>query len=244
LSYEVTKHIKGNAYRYRVEAARNGETGRAGAHWTYLGKLAGGELVEPARAGVRRRLRAEIVAMVATLLESRDAARVTVGVIGFHAGISSGTFYRHFSDRYEALGAALALLCDRCFGDLPSLAGPLGTREAERGRMNGWFEALHRAALRGRAFRWFLTSADHDKLETIVQRTPMHNDPRKLLARYFAALQAEGLARFDDPDALAHGIVTWHSTVLRDMALHGDAETHAAARWAEVFPVIERAVFG
>jgi AcrR family transcriptional regulator len=244
LAYEVTKRIKGHEYRYRVEPARNAETGRSGTRWTYLGKVADGELIKPARAGIRRLLRNEIVAVIANLLESRDASRVTVGVISYHAGISPGTFYRHFSDRDAAFGAALAFLCDECFGALPSLDGPAGTAAEERRRLSGWFEALHRAALRGRALRWFLTAPDHDKLEAVVQRTTLRNDPRALLARYFRELDAAGLARIADPPALAHGVMTLHSSILRDMALHGDAEPDAALRWAEVFPVFERAIFG
>lgn len=244
MAYEVTKNIKGHEYRYRVEPARNAETGRTGTRWTYLGKVSGGELIKPARSGIRRLMRNEIVAVIANLLESRDASRVTVGVISYHAGISPGTFYRHFTDRDAAFGAALTLLCDECFGALPALDAPLATAGDERRRLNGWFEALHRAALRGRAFRWFLTSPDHDKLEAIVQRSALRNDPRALLARYFRELDAAGLARIADPPALAHGVMTLQSSVLRDMALHGDGEADAALRWAEVFPVIERAIFG
>jgi AcrR family transcriptional regulator len=243
LAYEVTKRIKGHEYRYRVEPARNEETGRAGTRWTYLGKVAGGELIKPSRAGVRRLRRSEIVAVIASLLEARDASRVTVGVISYHAGISPGTFYRHFSDRDAAFGAALTYLCDECFGALPRLEPPVGTAADERRRLSGWFEGFHRAALRGRAFRWFLTAPEHDKLESIVQRSTLRHDPRALLARYFADLQTAGLARIADAGALAHSVVTLHSSVLRDMALHGDGEGEAALRWAEVFPVIERAIF-
>jgi AcrR family transcriptional regulator len=149
MAYEVTKRIKGHEYRYRVEPARDAATGRAGTRWTYLGKVAEGELVQPARSGLRRLQRDEIVAVIAGLLESRDASRVTVGVISYHAGISSGTFYRHFADRDAALGAALALLCDRCFGKLPALDPPVGSLDDERRRLHTWFAALHKATLRG-----------------------------------------------------------------------------------------------
>jgi AcrR family transcriptional regulator len=243
LSYEVTKRIKGRDYRYRVESARDPESGRAGTRWIYLGKLENGALVAPVRSVSRRVTHDEIVAVTAKLLESRDASRVTVSVIAHHAGISPGTFYRHFDDRDAAFSAALTALCEQCFDALPALDPPAGTDADERRRLNGWFEALHQAALRGRAFRWFLTSAGHDKLEIALASTTLRIDPRALLAKYFRTLHDAGLARIGDAETLANGILRLHAAMVRDMALHGVAEAGAAERWAAVFPVIERAVF-
>jgi AcrR family transcriptional regulator len=243
LAYEVTKRIKGRDYRYRVESARNPETGRAGTRWTYLGKVEGGELIAPARSGSRRVTHDEIVAITAKLLESRDASRVTVAVITHHAGISPGTFYRHFPDRDAAFTAALTVLCERCIADLPALEPPIGTIDAERARLNGWFEALHHTVLRGRALRWFLMTSGHDKIETAIRNTTLRIDPRALLAGYFRALERAGLARIGDVEVLANGVMRLHASIVREMALHGDFETGASTRWAEVFPVIERAVF-
>jgi AcrR family transcriptional regulator len=232
MPYEVTKRIKGRDYRYRVEATR----------WTYLGRVTAGDVLAPARHAPRRVSRDEIVAITAKLIESRDVSRVTVGVIAQHAGIAPGTFYRHFDDRDAVLGEAIALLADRALRGLPSLAAPIGTLEAERARLNRWFEGVHAAVLRGRAFRWFLTSTSHDKLVETIRRTSVHGEPRDVLAAYFAALDAAGLARIPDPPTLAAGMMTMHASIVRDMALHDDAD--AAARWAVIFPVIERAVFG
>jgi len=243
LSYEVTKCIKGRDYRYRVESARDPETGRAGTRWVYLGKLENGELVLPVRSVSRRVTHDEIVAVTAKLLESRDASRVTVSVIAHHAGISPGTFYRHFDDRDAAFSAALATLCERCFDELPPLDPPARSDAEERARLNGWFEALYQATLRGRAFRWFLTSPGHDKLEATLAAATLRTDPSKLLATYFRTLHDAGLARIADAESLANGIIRLHLSIVRDMALHGDAEARAAERWAAVFPVIERAVF-
>jgi hypothetical protein len=113
MSYEVTKRIKGRDYRYRVESAQHPETGRAATRWTYLGKLEDGELIAPTRSVAKRVTHDEIVAVTAKLLETRDASRVTVSVITHHAGISPGTFYRHFADRDAAFGAALTALCEQ-----------------------------------------------------------------------------------------------------------------------------------
>jgi AcrR family transcriptional regulator len=244
VAYQVTKRIKGRDYRYRVERAGDPGTGRAGLRWTYLGKVEDGVLVAPARSANRRVTHAEIVAVTAKLLEAREASRVTVAVIAHHAGISPGTFYRHFADRESALAAALTALCERCFADLPALDAPLGTREAERGRLSGWFEALQRAVLRGRAFRWFLTTTAHGKLEAALREAAFQADPRVFLADYFRRLDDAGLAHIGQPVDLANAMMRLHASVVRDMALHHASEDAAAEHWAAVFPVIGRAVFG
>jgi AcrR family transcriptional regulator len=241
VAYEVTKRIKGHDYRYRVESTRDPETGRGATRWIYLGKLEDGRVVAPARTAPRRVTNDEIVAVTAHLIEARDASRVTVAVIAHHAGISPGTFYRHFSDRDSALAAAIAYLSDRVLAALPSLDVPIGTFADERARLNRWFEGLNDAVLHGRAFRWFLTSPAHDRLAENVRYTPGHVDARALLAAYFRRLDEAGLARIDDVAALAHGLMTLHWPIVRDIAQHDDAD--AAARWAGIFPVIERAVF-
>jgi AcrR family transcriptional regulator len=243
VSYEVTKRIKGRDYRYRVESARHPETGRAATRWTYLGKLEDGELIAPARSVARRVTHDEIVAVTAKLLETRHASRVTVSVITQHAGISPGTFYRHFPDRDAAFGAALIALCEQCFDDLPALDPPVRSLEDERRRLNAWFEALHRAILRGRALRWFLTTPGHDKFAALIRQGELRVDPSALLATYFHLLHDAGLARIDDAQAVANGIMRLNASIVRDMALHNDLEAEAVARWSEVFPVIDRAVF-
>jgi AcrR family transcriptional regulator len=243
VSYEVTKRIKGRDYRYRVESARHPETGRAATRWTYLGKLEDGELIAPARSVARRVTHDEIVAVTAKLLETRDASRVTVSVITHHAGISPGTFYRHFPDRDAAFGAALTVLCEQCFDDLPALDPPVESLDGERVRLNRWFEALHQGVLRGRALRWFLTTAGHDKFEALIRGSALRIDPRTLLTGYFRMLHDAGLARISDAETLANGVMRLNASIVRDMALHNDLEAGATERWAEVFPVIERAVF-
>jgi AcrR family transcriptional regulator len=234
VSYEVTKRIKGRDYRYRVE--------NAGRRWTYLGKLEGGELIAPVRSAGRRVTHDEIVAVTAKLLDARDASRVTVSVITQHAGISPGTFYRHFADRDAAFGAALTALCEQCFDALPALDPPVTTLEGERLRLNGWFEALHDSVLRGRALRWFLTTSGHDKFEALIRQSTLRADPRASLSGYFRLLHGAGLARIEDAERLANGVMRLTASIIRDMALR-DAEDNLTARWAEVFPVIERAVF-
>ncbi len=242
MAYEVTKRIKGRDYRYRVESRTNPETGRPASHWTYLGKLEDGQLIAPARPVAHRVTRDEIVAITAKLLETRAASRVTVAVIAHHAGISPGTFYRHFADRDAAFGAALATLAEQCVDELPALDAPVGTRDAERARFGDWFTSLHQAVVRGRAFRWFMTAGGTDKFEAAIVQS-QRIDPRALLAGYFRTLEAAGITRIGDADVLANGVLRLHAAVVRDIVLNGEADAGATGRWAEVFPVIERAVF-
>ena len=242
MAYEVTKRIKGREYRYRVEGVRDPATGRTRAHWHYLGRLDGDGVVSPARPNAPRVTRDELVAVTAKLLQTRDASRVTVSVIAHHAGVSSGTFYRHFHDRRSALSAAVAHLCEALLRDLPSLEGRIGSLAAERGRLFDWFTALYGAALHGRALRWFLTRADRELVKATVDGAAIADEPRRVLAAYLGRLHASGLAQIEDPEMLAAGLLRLHVSVLRDMALAEDAG-EAALRWTEVFPVIERAVF-
>ncbi len=242
LAYEVTKQIKGRDYRYRVEGVHDPSTGRTRTHWQYLGRIDGEELIAPARPQTARVTRDEIIEATARLLESRDASRVTVSVIAQRAGVSAGTFYRHFGDRRNALGAAVAYLCDGIVRELPSLAGPIGTRDAERARLDAWFSTLHRAVLHGRAFRWFLTAADEETYRVAADASPLASDLQRRLAAYLRGLHASACAHIADPDALAAALLRIHLSFVRDLARTGD-EGDASSRWSEVFPVIERAVF-
>ena len=241
MAYEVTKKIKGRDYRYRVEGVRDPATGRTRTRWQYLGRLDGEDLIAPARVSAPRVTRDELVAVTAKLLETRDASRVTVSVIAHHAGVSSGTFYRHFHDRRSALSAAVAHVIEDLLHELPSLEGDIGTRAAERDRLFAWFSSLQGAALHGRALRWFLTQADRE-ITKAMGDSAVADEPRRILAAYLQRLHRSGRARIDDPDALATALVRMHFSVVRDMAFSDDA-ADAASRWAAVFPVIERAVF-
>jgi hypothetical protein len=101
---------------------------------------------------------------------------------------------------------------------------------------------LHQAVVSGRAFRWFISAGGSDKFENEIAQS-LRIDPRALLARYFRRLEAAGVTRIGDADALAYGVLRLHAAVARDIVLNGDAEAGPSGRWAEVFPVIERAVF-
>ncbi len=213
MAYEVTKQIKGRDYRYRVEGIHDPATGRTRTHWQYLGRIDGDDVIAPARPHVARVTRDEIVEATARLLESRNA-----------------------------LGAAVAYLCDGIVRKLPSLAGPIGTRDEERARLDAWFSTLHRAVLHGRAFRWFLTDADEETYRVAADASPLANDLQRRLAAYLRGLHVSACAHIADPDALAAALLRIHLSFVRDLARTGD-ESDASSRWSEVFPVIERAVF-
>ena len=242
MAYEVTKQIKGREYRYRVEGVRDPATGRTRTQWRYLGRLDGDDVIAPARVQTSRVTRDDIVAATAWLLESRDASRVTVSVIAQRAGVSAGTFYRHFGDRRSALGAAVAHLCDGIVRDLPSLGGPIGARETERDRLFAWFAALHRTVLNGRAIRWLFTAAGRETYKAAADASPIAGDLQRTLAGYLRRLHASGCANINDPEALAAALLRLHLSFVRELASTDDAE-EARSRWKEVFPVIERAVF-
>ncbi len=242
MSYEVTKRIKGHDYRYRVEGVRDPETGRTRSHWQYLGRLEGDDVIAPARVATRRVTRDELVAVTARLLETREASRVTVSVIAHRAGVSSGTFYRHFHDRRSALGAAVAYLGDALLAQLPPLGGRLASYDDERERLAGWFASLNRATLDGRALRWFLTQADEATQKVVEDGFSVVDDLRRLLREYLERLNAHERAHIADPDALAAALLRLHLSVVRDQASIDDP-AEAASRWAEVALVIERAVF-
>lgn len=242
MAYDGTKQIQGRAYRYRVKTVRDPVSGKDRAELHFIGRVNNGRLVAPPRSGVDV-TRDDLVAIVAGLLESRDPSQVTITVIAEHAGISVGTFYRHFSDRRDALAAALALRCEPVLEGLPALAGPVGTSADERGRLAGWFGALHRAVLRGRAFRWLVTGADVATSRAVLAQLPLGVDPQLNLAAYLDRLHVAGFSETADGDALATALLGLHAASVRDLALQNEA-ADAVRRWATVLLVIERAVFG
>lgn len=244
MAYEVTKRIGGRDYRYRVEGYRDPQSGRQRTRWQYLGRIGeDGVLLPPARRG-ERATRDKIVEATAELLESRDASRVTVAVIAKHAGHSQATIYRYFPDRKSAFSAALAYLCDRTIGALPSLDGPVGTRTEEAERICTWLESLHRSMLRRRAFRWSFGSGERSKVKAQIERSMLKVDAYALLAAYLRRLDAAGIARIGDADELAAGIMGVCRAFLRSWAHDEERDQQHPVQLQEVFPLIERAVFG
>jgi len=244
MAYEVTKHIGRGDYRYRVEGYRDPQTGRARTRWKYLGRILDGATVTPP---VRRRdrvTRDAIVVATAELLESRDAARVTVVVIAQRAEVSQATFYRYFGDRKAAFSAALSYLCDQTISALPPLAGPVGTVAQESRRLFAWLESLQRSMLRHRAFRWSFRTTDRSKAKAQIQRSLLKVDAYGMLAAYLRRLHAAGVAHVDDADALAASIMSIGRALIRSLANEEEHDEKHPVQLLAVYPLIERAVFG
>ena len=216
----MTKGIKGRAYRYAVESFRDPQTGQRRTRWRYLGRVVGELVIAPAPKRVPTVTRDELVAAIASLLESRDPARVTVDVIAKQTGVSAARFYRYFPSRRAALGVAADLLCERLVAGLPALGDRLGAEADERERLRTWFTNLQRTLLRGRA-PLLLQPADRP---AIVQ----------CLASYLQSLDGAGLAAVDDAPAIAVALLRVHNAVVR---------AGAPSAWSEVWPLLERAIF-
>jgi len=242
VAYEATKHINGREYRYRVERVRDPESGQSRSRWHYLGRVDDEGELAPARTYAVGVSRDDLVVATARLLQSRDASRITVAVIAHEAGISTGTFYRHFHDRRSAFEAAVAYLGREVIRDLPPLTGRIGSRASERNRLSAWFSALHQAALDDRAFRWALTRTGRDRVVPDLEASSPTSVLRNTLAAYLGRLHAVGLAEIADPAALAGALMRLHLSFARDLAAT-ENPSDASLWWSEVFPVIERAVF-
>lgn len=245
MAYEVTKRISGSDYRYRVEGYRDPQTGRQRTRWQYLGRLVDGVTLTPQTRRGQRVTQEKIIVATAELLDSRDAARVTVAVIAQHAGVSQATFYRYFRDRKAAFSAALSHLCDRTISMLPSLEnGPIGTRAEESRRIFSWLESMLRSMLRQRAFRWSFSNSDRSKAKAQIERSLLKVDAYAMLAAYLRRLDAAGIADVHNPEQMAAAIMAVCRAVLRSRANEEEREDQQPVELLAVFPLIERAVFG
>ena len=240
MGYEVTKTIRGRAYRYRVDRVTD-ESGRRRSRWSYLGRVAGP--VEPA-APPRRRgdARPRLLDALERLLETRDFAAVTADAIAAEAGLAHGTFYRHFRDKRAALEAALERVREE--------RGLTGEPPAD----DVASEPEARTALRRLVERVLTSPAEHPALlranyalaardETVARAARARKErAREKLARHFAALTARGFAAVDDPDATAAVLLAMLDGLYRDAVL--DRNALADARIAAAADAFERTVFG
>ena len=243
MAYEATKRVKGRDYRYRVEGYRDPWTGRTRRRWYYMGRVLEDGAIAAPSSHWRRASREQIAAAAAKLLEARDASHVTVSVIARQAGISPATFYRYFPDRTSALAAALAVLCDRIFGNM-SLDGPLGTREEEARRVRGWLDGLHRAVLGQRALRWSFTTAEGSMAAARIDRSSLKHDTLQMLAAYLSRLHKARLAKVDDPLRLAQTIIHTCIAFNHFTANNEHNAERLELRLSDAFPLIDRAIFG
>jgi AcrR family transcriptional regulator len=142
MAYEVIKTIGGRPYRYRVESARDPETGRVRNKWTYVGKADGAAPVKRRTTGDETKARLKDA--FSRLVEREAWADVTAGAVAREAGLAPGTFYRHFKDRLELLDLCTDEANAALDARLTELLAIAETRDAERERVRVWAVELLR----------------------------------------------------------------------------------------------------
>ena len=241
MAYEVTKTIRGRAYRYRVESVVDPQTGKRRSRWTYLGRVAS----ERAKAATAPRrsgdARGRLLDALERLLADRDFASVTADAIAAEAGLAHGTFYRHFRDKRAALDAALARVREERPPKAAFAAEPASRAEA-RARLRGLVEAVLRSPSEHPALmRAFYLLGFRDEAFA-AQRRERRADLVRLLA---AALERDtrlGFADVRDADATASTILAMIDGLYREAVLDGAVLDDARIRAA--VELVERAVFG
>jgi AcrR family transcriptional regulator len=245
VAYEVTKRIKGRDYRYRVESYRDPQTNRRKARWKYVGVVRDGKVRQPiARTPRRRTSREELLAATMRLLEFRDPKFVTVDVIARTAGASHSTFYRYFSNQREVIGEALAQLCDEAIRSLPTLDGEAQSLHEARVQLRRWCEAYHRSIGQQRALQRALAQGYSGKLRARLECSMIKEDPAARLAAFFERLNTLDFAAIDDPAGLACAVNAVNRALRMAETLKPPGHEIPVPEFEEIYPVIERAVFG
>ncbi len=241
MAHEVVKHVRGRAYRYRVDSYRDQATGKVRGRWTYLGKV---EADGAERAVTPRRsadTRERLIDALARLLETNDFADVTAGRIALEAGLAHGTFYRYFPDKQAALRAAAQRVRDEIDRLLPSFESPLGTQAEERARVRGWVESVMRTSLEypGVMRAWYpVLAADPVMRE---QRQAKKAANVAALARYFDRLAGAGMIDAPDTTELASALSILLFGVFRNVVTDGAVLDEATI--AGTLAVFDRAIF-
>lgn len=244
MAYEVTKRIKGHDYRYVVEGYRDPTTGKQRTRWRYVGVVSHGKVVPGSSRQKNRIGREKIVDETARLLEHRDPSSVTVSVIVKQSGASQSTFYRYFPNRKSVLGAALSRICSVVIRDLPVLDVPIGSRDEARRLFRAWCETMYRAILQQRPLRWAISHGHRGALRARIERSLIKVDTTPMLAGFFEKIRDAGFAKIEDPQALAKSVRAIHTAVLQARVANPADDAFPSPEYAEIFPVIELAVFG
>jgi AcrR family transcriptional regulator len=244
MAYEVTKRIKGHDYRYRVEGYRDPRSGKRRARWQYLGVLSGGELTPVAATRRTRVTREDLIAATVRLLEYRDPSNVTVATIVRSAGASKSSFYRNFPDRRAAFNAAFDRICDVTLRALPSLDAPMRDLHEARLQLRVWCEAYFQSMLQQRALRSTLAQGQRGNLRARIERSLMTVDSSVVLSAFLRRLSDCGFVQIDNPDALARSIRAIHMAMMFASVAETPYAGIPAPAFEEVFPLIDRAVFG
>lgn len=244
MAYEVTKRIKGHDYRYVVEGYRDPTTGKQRTRWRYVGVVSGGKVVPGSPRQKNEIGREKIIDETARLLEHRDPGSVTVAVIAKQVGASESTFYRYFPNRKSVLGAALSRICSVVIRDLPTLDVPIATRDEARRLFRDWCETMYRAMLQQRPLRWAISHGHRGALRARIERSLIKVDTTPLLTGFFEKIRDAGFATIEDPRALAASVRAIHTAVLQARVANPADDAFPSPEYAEIFPLIELAVFG
>src|ERR1700735_5174725 len=115
MSYEVIKKVGSGAYRYVVESARDPQSGKRTARWTYVGRVESNVGAAPVSRTVTTR--DDLIAAFQALLENRRLKSLTVESVAGRAHVTHATVYRYFKNMQAALVAAIT----KAQESLPSL---------------------------------------------------------------------------------------------------------------------------
>ncbi len=244
MAYQVTKRIKGRDYLYNVEGYRDSKTGKRKTRWQYVGPVVNGEVQPPLRKRSEGATRENVITATARLMEHRDPSNITISVIVSRAKISPSTFYRYFRDRKCVVNAALARVHDEIVEAAPRLDVPLESLDEARQRFREWYWAGYYSCLKHRALRWALSQGDPGKLRVRIPLSLVTINCIALLAKFLKAIHDAGFAAIEDPVSLARSIcATQEALCIAHFAQFNETDV-AKTRFADVFPAIERAVFG
>jgi AcrR family transcriptional regulator len=238
MASEVTKRINGREYRYVVESYLDPETNRRKQRWRYIGVVDDGKVV----AGPRRRItREEIVAATARLLEFRAPKHITISVIAASAGASRNAFYRHFPSAKEAIIEAMTRITNEALQALPPLGAPRNLEEA-RERLRLWCKAYNSSVGLNRMTK--LVQGYRNQVRARLEAAfPTEKAPAVGLSVFFIKLNDAGFTAIEDPEGLAEA-VKGLLTSLRISSFAVQPGEQAPCEYDELYPLIERAVFG
>ncbi len=245
MAYEVVKVVGGRAYRYRVESYRDGESRKARARWTYLGRVEPPLVLAGALAAVRprrspARTREALVEAFGRVADGRPYAEITAGAVAEEAGLAHGTFYRHFKDKRAILLAAVDRLRAEIDRTRPSFDPPYGSRDDERRRVRAWTRAFASPPESRGLIRAWLDALDDDPRLAERRQTRLR-ERIAALENYLVGLMAASTIELERPAALATALTFVVDAAVRSVAI-ADAPFDASALDG-VSDIFDRAIF-
>jgi TetR/AcrR family transcriptional regulator, transcriptional repressor for nem operon len=241
MSYEVTKTIRGRAYRYHVESVRDAETGKRRNRWTYIGRVEGVTTTPPER---RRKsdARERLLSALERILATRDFAGITAGMIASEAGLAHGTFYRHFRDKRDVLLAAFDRVRERRTAPLDALSQRPASVDEARAVIRTFVEGILRwPSAHVSLLRAYVMLSLHDE-EFARERRARRKLLTNQMADAFTELRLRGFTAMSDPNATATALYAMLDGIFREAIVDGEPLDDA---WiAAAVDVFDRTIFG